>query len=535
MIRRYSMLGVVTKTAWRRCATHRFYLPQDRPSAKLCGSANASLPRVVPFGMQPRFFSKDKEHANGSTSLADFVPTKEWQTVKEGQILPPGLEIDVNVTTGEKRARLKTGIEEAATVVEESATEAAAGGKDAAKPTPPPPPPPRKKKGKRIGGMSKEEMERRLREAKAPSRRQQTNKQMKEAKASGNVVEPNKPRRTVEEKATSTEPTIGSKKTSSLSKADGEAREGKAKRLLSLTYAFFAIPPIAFLYQKFVNKDDDPLSTWVYNFEKYKSEYFGESKSDKMAAGTTDDNEPVFETLEEYEAYKKKNPFRYDPKTNGSRNAEKRQSDVGRDPNRPMTMSERLKQYEQGKVDVLKPIKLDKKEDEAEKANIGEETKKKELSDSSSLEDVKPKQDEANRVAEDKVLEEENGRQGDNEFEKALEKPKWMQERDEQRSKRWFKSKRQREQEEWDRQMGEETSQDASKAFDDKAVIRKGLENMLQRKRNEEARYRKSIGLRSYSTLFQRKEKHGRNEEQNAWLEKFKREKEQIKKNLRNL
>ena len=57
-----------------------------------------------------------------------------------------------------------------------------------------------------------------------------------------------------------------------------------------------------------------------------------------------------------------------------------------------------------------------------------------------------------------------------------------MQERDEQRSKRWFKSKRQREQEEWDRQMEEETPQDASKAFDDKAVIRKGLENMLQRK-----------------------------------------------------
>ena len=28
--------------------------------------------------------------------------------------------------------------------------------------------------------------------------------------------------------------------------------------------------------------------------------------------------------------------------------------------------------------------------------------------------------------------------------------------------------------------MGEETSQDASKAFDDKAVIQEGLENMLQ-------------------------------------------------------
>ena len=293
------------------------------------------------------------------------------------------------------------------------------------------------------------------------------------------------------------------------------------------------------LKERYLNFIDGELQTWS-RMQKLTDD------QEEEVMGLKEDIEDLFLEIEkrkkpknwkeeEYEAYKKKNPFRFDPKTNGSRNAEKQQSDVGRDPNRPMTMSERLKQYEQGKVDVLKPIKLDKKEAEAKTANSGEETKKKELSDSSSLEDVKPKQDEANRVAEDTVLEEENGRQGDNEFEKALEKPKWMQERDEQRSKRWFKSKRQREQEEWDRQMGEETSQDASKAFDDKAVIRKGLENMLQRKRNEEARYRKSIGLRSYSTLFQRKEKYGRNEEQNAWLEKFKREKEQIKRNLRNL
>ena len=33
-------------------------------------------------------------------------------------------------------------------------------------------------------------------------------------------------------------------------------------------------------------------------------------------------------------------------------NADNRKSDVSRDPNRPLTMSERLKQYEQGKVDV---------------------------------------------------------------------------------------------------------------------------------------------------------------------------------------
>ena len=93
-----------------------------------------------------------------------------------------------------------------------------------------------------------------------------------------------------------------------------------------------------------------------------------------------------------------------------------------------------------------------------------------------------------------------------------------------------------REQEEWEKEM--ETSSSVDKAVEGlskKEVIRKGLENMLRQKRVEEARYRKSIGLRPYSTLFKSKEKRGRNEEENLWLEKFKKEKEDIKKNLRNL
>lgn len=36
----------------------------------------------------------------------DFVPTEEWQTVAEGQDLPPGLHIQLNITSGKKRARL---------------------------------------------------------------------------------------------------------------------------------------------------------------------------------------------------------------------------------------------------------------------------------------------------------------------------------------------------------------------------------------------------------------------------------------------
>ena len=45
-----------------------------------------------------RLFSDKKKK---SPETEEFVPTSEWQPVKDGQILPPGLEIDVNVTTGE--------------------------------------------------------------------------------------------------------------------------------------------------------------------------------------------------------------------------------------------------------------------------------------------------------------------------------------------------------------------------------------------------------------------------------------------------
>lgn len=82
---------------------------------------------------------------------------------------------------------------------------------------------------------------------------------------------------------------------------------------------------------------------------------------------------------------------------------------------------------------------------------------------------------------------------------------------------------------------GGSSRDEAVKGFSEKEVIRKGLENMLRQKRVEEARYRRSIGLRPHSTLFKSKEKYGRNEEENLWLEKFRKEKEDIKKNLKNL
>ena len=52
---------------------------------------------------------------------------------------------------------------------------------------------------------------------------------------------------------------------------------------------------------------------------------------------------------------------------------------------------------------------------------------------------------------------------------------------------------------------------------------------MLQRKRNEEARYRKSIGLRSYSTFFNVKKNMDAMKSKMLGLKSL-REKEQIKK-----
>ena len=87
-------------------------------------------------------------------------------------------------------------------------------------------------------------------------------------------------------------------------------------------------------------------------------------------------------------------------------------------------------------------------------------------------------------------------------MEKPLEKPQWMKERDEKRSKRWFKNKRQRDEEAWEEEIEQEiTTGKALQALDEKDTIRRGLEGMFRRKRAEEARYRQSIGLRPHSCL----------------------------------
>ena len=44
--------------------------------------------------------------AGTSSSPGEFIPTHEWQTVAEGQMIPAGLHIRMNLSTGKKEAKL---------------------------------------------------------------------------------------------------------------------------------------------------------------------------------------------------------------------------------------------------------------------------------------------------------------------------------------------------------------------------------------------------------------------------------------------
>lgn len=42
--------------------------------------------------------------------LEVFQPTSEWQDVKEGQAIPPGLHVQIDMQTGRKQAKLMEGV-----------------------------------------------------------------------------------------------------------------------------------------------------------------------------------------------------------------------------------------------------------------------------------------------------------------------------------------------------------------------------------------------------------------------------------------
>ncbi len=45
---------------------------------------------------------------NEKITISDkvFIPTNEWQVVKEGQAIPPGIHVRLNIRTGEREAKL---------------------------------------------------------------------------------------------------------------------------------------------------------------------------------------------------------------------------------------------------------------------------------------------------------------------------------------------------------------------------------------------------------------------------------------------
>jgi hypothetical protein len=50
--------------------------------------------------------SRDAELAARRVNAPAFVPTSEWQDVPADAVLPPGLQVEMDVTTGRNRARL---------------------------------------------------------------------------------------------------------------------------------------------------------------------------------------------------------------------------------------------------------------------------------------------------------------------------------------------------------------------------------------------------------------------------------------------
>ena len=49
---------------------------------------------------------QERTFINDDTNYDVFHATNQWQTVEEGQAIPPGLHVQIDLQTGEKRAKL---------------------------------------------------------------------------------------------------------------------------------------------------------------------------------------------------------------------------------------------------------------------------------------------------------------------------------------------------------------------------------------------------------------------------------------------
>jgi hypothetical protein len=80
-------------------------------AASTSGNNSLAAAAIAPAAPRNTVYSYTTETpqpqpSSANTSTGPFVPTNEWQHIRDGQAVPPGLHIRMNMETGEKMARI---------------------------------------------------------------------------------------------------------------------------------------------------------------------------------------------------------------------------------------------------------------------------------------------------------------------------------------------------------------------------------------------------------------------------------------------
>ena len=455
-------------------------------------------------------YSSGKDSKEGG-SMEEFVPSKEWKQVEDGQILPTGLEVNINLETGVNTARLVGGKETSESTTPSNDKSI----RSSLSPPPPPPPPPPKKIRKRSGrlGGTKAQMLERLEHAKAPPRREVLKQNQKEyvKNTDGTNNSINAP------KARSSKGGVDGSNGINATKhlENGELRTGRSHSKngsQSSEKLNKAIPAFGLL----------SLIGGVAAYYGYISIPEFPSKSKNKLRN---EEEPVFNTLEEYDAYRKKNPFQLDDTSS------KTEPTTPSHNNKVLSMKERLKMYEEGLVEI-RPKKTDSSATTLpNNTNFNAGVVKDESLSESPYETekgVKPSRstNTSTEISEENMntltpsiesttpsLSKPVG------FSKPLEKPSWMKERDEdaEDANSLFPTD------------AKDINAQVKEQLDSKHVVIAGFQSLLDKTREEERQYKRSIGLRTTRSLFSFAPRTGKTEEQNSRLKAFVAEKEALK------
>jgi hypothetical protein len=479
--------------------------------------------------------SKPEDGKTGETK--HFKPTNEYQHVEDNHVCPPGLEYKIDVTTNVKMARILQNKEVPGTPgVEDTASVGENSGK-------PPPPPPRKSKRKKGRlGASKAEYMKRLEDAQGEKSVFERMKKNKQAPTPPSAPSKTAEKETAKAAAPPSAPTTGKAAGGKVSHAAGKskkegaveigdaAQESTGKNGVGIAGGLILSLLVAAGGYAWYKKDDD----------EFVDELPSALRS--IFSGPSDDSNPTFDSLEDYERWKKKNQYNMDNKEGGgaSSGASSGLSLVERERRgEKLTMKERLKMYEEGLVEIDVPSVTSTSKDasnalpieaaEETSDNIGDDPDDA-GNDADDAENyaAAPSNDTVVDDASPTIPEKQDTRTDISPHVKPLEKPKWMRERDGddilESSKSLIESGKLSNVEEEVRQN-----------LDAKQTIINGLNNILARKREEERVYRRRIGIRSKSTLFASAPKHGRNAEETAVLQKFAQEKAALKQRIKEV